>query len=79
MRTSPNGNVSTTAAAQEQAEREALENVQGQDHEDINGWLSELAQDTSPASCLADLTGWGDFDSLVLTGLGDLSYLFPGN
>lgn len=53
--------------------------VHGQEHQDLDGWLSEMAQDTSPASYLADMTGWGDFDSFVLTGLGDLSHLLPGN
>lgn len=60
-------------------EREMLQHTQSQEHQDLDGWLSGMAQDTSPASCLADLTGWGDFDSFVLTGLGDLSHLLPGN
>jgi len=74
---SPSAGVTETVIQQDQ-ERGTLENLQGQGHQDLNGWLSELAQDTSPPSCLADMTGWGDFDSFVLTGLGDLNYLLPG-
>ncbi|KAJ5085767.1 hypothetical protein N7532_010538 [Penicillium argentinense] len=44
---------------------------------DPSTWLPNIAQDTSPASYLADMTGWGDFDSIVLTGLGDLGHMFP--
>jgi galactonate dehydratase len=40
-------------------------------------WMTGFAQDPSPASYLADMTGWGEFDSLVLTGLGELSHIFP--
>ncbi|CAG8925817.1 unnamed protein product [Penicillium salamii] len=43
------------------------------------GWITNFAQDHSPASYLADMTGWGEFDSLVLTGLGELSHIFPDN
>ncbi|CAG8103624.1 unnamed protein product [Penicillium olsonii] len=43
------------------------------------GWMTNFAQDHSPASYLADMTGWGEFDSLVLTGLGELSEMFPDN
>lgn len=39
--------------------------------------MPDLMQGASPASYLADLTGWGDFDSLVLTGFGVLGHLFP--
>ncbi|KAJ5361140.1 hypothetical protein N7541_001984 [Penicillium brevicompactum] len=42
-------------------------------------WMTNFAQDPSPASYLADMTGWGEFDSLVLTGLGELSHIFPEN
>lgn len=42
-------------------------------------WITNFAQDPSPASYLADMTGWGEFDSLVLTGLGELSHIFPDN
>jgi hypothetical protein len=40
-------------------------------------WMPNFAQDPSPASYLADMTGWGEFDSLVLTGLGEFSHFFP--
>lgn len=40
-------------------------------------WIPDLVQDASPTSYIADVTSWGDFDSLVLTGLGELSYLLP--
>ncbi|CAI7637292.1 unnamed protein product [Penicillium manginii] len=67
------------AAIRQHAERETLQHAHDQEHQDLDGWLSEMAQDTSPASYLADMTSWGDFDSFVLTGLGDLSHLLPGN
>ncbi|CAI7652589.1 unnamed protein product [Penicillium pancosmium] len=67
------------AAIRQHAEGETFQRAHGQEHQDLDGWLSEMAQDTSPASYLADMTGWGDFDSFVLTGLGDLSHLLPGN
>ncbi|KAI9035725.1 uncharacterized protein KD926_002946 [Aspergillus affinis] len=41
------------------------------------GWMDDLMEDTSPASYIADLTSWGEFDSLALTGLGELGFLFP--
>ena len=41
------------------------------------GWMDGLMEDTSPASYIADLTSWGEFDSLALTGLGELGFLFP--
>lgn len=41
------------------------------------GWVGDLMEDTSPASYIADLTSWGEFDSLALTGLGELGFLFP--
>jgi len=40
-------------------------------------WMPNFVQDLSPASYLADMTGWGEFDSLVLTGLGEFSHFFP--
>lgn len=76
--TSPGVDIIETANQQDR-ERGTLENLQTQGHHDLNGWLSEMTQDTSPRSCLADMTGWGDFDSFVLTGLGDLSHLLPGS
>lgn len=35
-------------------------------------WISDLVRDASPTSYIADVTSWEDFDSLVLTGLGEL-------
>lgn len=41
--------------------------------------MNEVVEDTTPNSHLADVAGWGDFDSLVLTGLGELGHLFSVN
>lgn len=46
-------------------------------HSNSDTWMTDLVQDASPTSYVADVTGWGDFDSLVLTGLGEMSHLFP--
>lgn len=48
-------------------------------HSNTGNWVHEAVEDMSPSSHLADMTGWGDFDSLVLTGLGELGHLFPDN
>lgn len=48
-------------------------------HSSTSGWVNEVVEDTTPNSHLADVTGWGDFDSLVLTGLGELGHLFSVN
>mgnify|MGYP001658112183 CR=1 FL=1 len=42
-------------------------------------WIPNFVQDPSPASYLADMTGWSEFDSLVLTGLGELGHFFPND
>ncbi|KAL4970187.1 uncharacterized protein BDV14DRAFT_187063 [Aspergillus stella-maris] len=39
-------------------------------------WLENLMQDGSPGTYVPSLTSWGEFDSLALTGLGELGYLF---
>ncbi|KAJ5748267.1 uncharacterized protein N7511_009963 [Penicillium nucicola] len=49
------------------------------DHSASPGWIPNFVQDPSPASYLADMTGWSEFDSLVLTGLGELGHFFPGD
>jgi hypothetical protein len=46
-------------------------------HSNSVGWVNEVVENMSPTSHLGDVTGWGDFDSLVLTGLGELGHLFP--
>jgi hypothetical protein len=48
-------------------------------HSGTGGWVNEVVEDTTPNSHFADVTGWGDFDSLVLTGLGELGHLFSDN
>lgn len=40
-------------------------------------WIENLLGDGSPDSYVAELTGWGEFDCLASTGLGDFSNLFP--
>lgn len=40
-------------------------------------WMLNVVDEPSPASYLANLTGWSDFDSLVLTGAGELGQFFP--
>ncbi|KAL4888162.1 fungal-specific transcription factor domain-containing protein [Aspergillus ambiguus] len=39
-----------------------------------DSWMDTLL-DASPDSCVAELTGWGEFDCLVSTGLGDFGAL----
>ncbi|KAJ5911507.1 uncharacterized protein N7473_000810 [Penicillium subrubescens] len=48
-------------------------------HSSTGGWANEAVEDTTPDSHFADVTGWGDFDSLVLTGLGELGHFFSDN
>lgn len=48
-------------------------------HSSTGGWVNEVVEDMNPGSHLADVTGWGDFDSLVLTGLGELGHFFSDN
>ncbi|KAL2831134.1 fungal-specific transcription factor domain-containing protein [Aspergillus cavernicola] len=42
-------------------------------------WIEDIMHDESPASYIPNLTSWGEFDSLVLTGLGELGYLFSSD
>ncbi|KAL4884774.1 hypothetical protein BJY04DRAFT_233051 [Aspergillus karnatakaensis] len=42
-------------------------------------WIEDLMQDGSPGTYIPSLTSWGEFDSLALTGLGELGYLFSNN
>lgn len=42
-------------------------------------WMENLMQDGSPGTYMSSLTSWGEFDSLALTGLGELGYLFTSN
>ena len=34
---------------------------------------------TTPSSLMAELTSWGEFDSLVTAGIGGLDYMFLGD
>ncbi|RDW86249.1 Zn(II)2Cys6 transcription factor [Aspergillus mulundensis] len=52
-----------------------LMNMQPEQH----AWLETLLQDNSPGTYAPSLTGWGEFDSLALTGLGELGYLFSSD
>lgn len=47
---------------------------------DVGEWMPDLMQGVSPASYLADLTGWGDFDSGVfcINGFWSFGSPFPG-
>jgi galactonate dehydratase len=42
-------------------------------------WIGDLMQDSSPTTYIPNLTSWGDLDSLALTGLGELGYLFSSD
>ncbi|KAL5334812.1 hypothetical protein BJX70DRAFT_391120 [Aspergillus crustosus] len=42
-------------------------------------WIEDLMQDGSPGTYIPSLTSWGEFDSLALTGLGELGYPFSSN
>ncbi|KAL3464341.1 hypothetical protein BJX64DRAFT_275840 [Aspergillus heterothallicus] len=42
-------------------------------------WIGDLMQESSPATYIPNLTSWGDLDSLALTGLGELGYLFSSD
>jgi galactonate dehydratase len=42
-------------------------------------WIGDLMQDNSPTTYIPNLTSWGDLDSLALTGLGELGYLFSSD
>ncbi|KAL4918622.1 hypothetical protein BDW62DRAFT_217568 [Aspergillus aurantiobrunneus] len=42
-------------------------------------WIENLIQDSSPGTYIPSLTSWGEFDSLALTGLGELGYLFSSD
>jgi hypothetical protein len=35
--------------------------------------------DATPSSMMAELTSWGEFDSLVNAGIGGLDYMFIGD
>lgn len=50
-----------------------LSNIQSE------AWMENLMQDGSPGTYIPSLTSWGEFDSLALTGLGELGYLFASN
>ncbi|KAL4974620.1 hypothetical protein BDW66DRAFT_139253 [Aspergillus desertorum] len=41
-------------------------------HSEQQTWIGNLIQDSSPGTHFPSLTGWGEFDSLALTGLGEL-------
>jgi hypothetical protein len=56
---------------------QASENTANYEQPASPGWIPNFVQDPSPASYLADMTGWSEFDSLVLTGLGELGHFFP--
>ncbi|KAL4991463.1 hypothetical protein BDW68DRAFT_198706 [Aspergillus falconensis] len=42
-------------------------------------WIETLIQSSSPGTYIPSFTGWGEFDSLALTGLGELGYLFSSD
>jgi galactonate dehydratase len=42
-------------------------------------WIEDLMQDSSPGTYIPSLTSWGEFDSLALTGLGELGYIFSSD
>lgn len=48
-------------------------------HSSNAGWANGVAEDAIYPTQLADVSGWGEFDSLVLTGLGELGHLFADN
>ncbi|KAL4805580.1 hypothetical protein BDV18DRAFT_165807 [Aspergillus unguis] len=39
-------------------------------------WLEAFMQDSSPGTYVPSMTSWGEFDSLALTGMGELGHLF---
>jgi galactonate dehydratase len=48
-------------------------------HPEQQTWIENLIQDSSPRSYIPSFTGWGEFDSLALTGLGELGHIFSSN
>ncbi|KAJ6044434.1 uncharacterized protein N7446_002629 [Penicillium canescens] len=56
---------------------QATDSMRNYEHLASPEWIPNFVQDHSPASYLADMTGWSEFDSLVLTGLGELGHFFP--
>jgi hypothetical protein len=41
--------------------------------------LGDSQNATTPSSLMAELTSWGEFDSLVTAGIGGLDYMFLGD
>ncbi|EAA60063.1 hypothetical protein AN4828.2 [Aspergillus nidulans FGSC A4] len=48
-------------------------------HPEQQTWIENLIQDSSPRTYIPSFTGWGEFDSLALTGLGELGHIFSSN
>ncbi|KAL6237046.1 hypothetical protein BDW75DRAFT_249516 [Aspergillus navahoensis] len=48
-------------------------------HPEQQTWIDNLIQGSSPGTYIPSFTGWGEFDSLALTGLGELGYLFSSD
>ncbi|KAL4781789.1 fungal-specific transcription factor domain-containing protein [Aspergillus varians] len=46
---------------------------------EAQAWIETLMQESSPGTYVPSLTSWGEFDSLALTGLGELGYLFSSD